>query len=75
MKDIIAKARISAVQKPLNDIKLDHLANWRTKTDARIFINKLDVVFSFALLRELLEDELDKVCILTDASEDHQTKI
>lgn len=74
MKEIIGKAKINAKEKPVFDVKLNHLADWRTKTEQRVFINKLDVLHSFVVLREMLCEELDRV-VMTEADIGSETKI
>jgi hypothetical protein len=39
------------------------MADWRAKTEINIHLKKVDVIYSFARLKEQIKDDLDKIVI------------
>jgi hypothetical protein len=54
MKEIIDKAKTNAQTKPIYDIKLNHMADWRYKTENNIYLKKIDCLWSFAKVKQLI---------------------
>lgn len=63
MQEIILKAKTNAQVKPVYDIKVNHQADWRLKTETNTHLRKIDCLYSFAVVKELMQAELDRVVI------------
>lgn len=68
MKNTIIKAKFNGQKKPMYDINFRHLANPNLLPQENKLMTeagKLEVILSFANLRDLIEEELDHVVVVT----------